>query len=176
MAETATYGWMIAYGGRGLVCSTRCSVCVKGSLCARGRIALGFLACAASNEASSRSNMHGIPITPQRWQPSESPASFSQRLFCFLHALHALEDLGRFGLAKAFCDASSPMFVETFSPSMKAVRQKIYPGAYDSESPSDWTLKDPPDALRIPRILREVATSSPKPMTFLGAYKINVSD
>jgi len=129
MAETATYGWMIAYGGRGLVCSTGCSVCVKGGLFARGRIALSFLACSPSNEASSGSNMHVIPITPQRWQPSESPASFSQRLFCFLHALHALEDLGRFGLARAFCDASSPMlsyvcFVETFSSvlSMKAVQ------------------------------------------------------
>jgi len=136
MAETATYGWMIAYGGRGLVCSTRCSVCVKGSLCARGRIALGFLACAASNEASSRSNMHGIPITPQRWQPSESPANFSQRLFCFLHALHALEDLGRFGLGRALCDASPMLsnvrFIEPFSSvlSMEAVQvgRKVFRG------------------------------------------------
>ena len=113
------------------MCST-CSLCVKCNLCVRGRIGLGFLACASSVEDGSGSKMHGIPITPQRWHPSESPANFSQRLFCFLHALHALEDLGRFGLRRAIDDAStSPTLsygrfvVEISSP---VLSMRIVPG------------------------------------------------
>ena len=68
--------------------------CIWGSL--RGRIGRGLLDFKLSTRSPSESNMQGIPITPQRWQPSASPASLSQRLFCFRQALHALDALDLF--------------------------------------------------------------------------------
>lgn len=71
-----------------------------------------------SVDNGSGSKTQGIPMTLHLWQPSPSPARRSQRLFCFLQALQALEVLGRFGrdginddgeMARLIED--SPMFI-----------------------------------------------------------------
>jgi hypothetical protein len=61
-----------------------------------GRMGRGLLDLELSTRSPSELNMQGIPMTPQRWHPSTSPASLSQRLFCFRQALHALDALDLF--------------------------------------------------------------------------------
>lgn len=81
-----------------------------------GKMGRGRRVLVISVDIGSVSKTQGIPMTLHRWQPSESPAKRSHRLFCLRQALQALEVLGRFGRDDINVDGEVARLLVVVSP------------------------------------------------------------